>query len=191
MSYVVYDLAGVVLSICALPVLPFLLLTRNGRGFGERLGCIPEPLRALSRPLWVHAASVGEVLAAEPLIERLRQPDVPIIVSTTSVTGRETARTRLGVDAVMLLPIDLGWIVDRVMLQVQPRCLVIVETEIWPALIRAATRQGVPCVMVSGRVSARAAQRYALIRWLISSISPAEVGYSVSSRSKRMMEFLS
>lgn len=166
MSYVAYDLAGVVLSLFALPALPFLLLTRHGRGFGERLGHISESLRVLPRPLWVHAASVGEVLAAQPLIERLRQSDVPIIVSTTTVTGRETARARLGVDGVLLLPIDVRWIVDRVMRALRPRCLVIVETEIWPALIRAATRRGVPCVMVSGRVSARAAQRYSLIRWL-------------------------
>jgi len=165
-SYVAYDLAGVVLSLLALPVLPFLLLTRHARGLGERLGHIPESLRTVPRPLWVHAASVGEVLAAEPLIERLRQSDVPIIVSTTTVTGRETARARLGVAAVLLLPIDVRWIVGRVMRALRPRCLVIVETEIWPALIRAATREGVPCVMVSGRVSARAAQRYGLIRWL-------------------------
>jgi 3-deoxy-D-manno-octulosonic-acid transferase len=165
-SYVAYDLAGMVLSLCALPVLPFLLLTRHGRGFGERLGRLPDTLRALPRPLWVHAASVGEVLAAEPLIERLRQPEVPIIVSTTTITGRDTARARLGVDGVLLLPIDVRWIVDRVMRSLQPRCLVLVETEIWPALIRAATRHGVPSVMVSGRVSARAAQRYGLIRWL-------------------------
>jgi 3-deoxy-D-manno-octulosonic-acid transferase len=165
-SYVAYDLAGMFLSLCALPVLPFLLLTRHGRGLGERLGRIPDSLRALPRPLWVHAASVGEVLAAEPLIERLRQPNVPIIVSTTSVTGRETARERLRVDGVLLLPIDVRWIVDRVVRSLRPRCLVIVETEIWPALIRAATRHSVPCVMVSGRVSAGATSRYALIRWL-------------------------
>ena len=92
----------------------------------------------------MHAASVGEVLAAEPLIApvaRRGNPTRPIIVSTTSVTGRETARTRLAVDAVMLLPVDVRWIVDRVMRPVRPRCLVIVETEIWPALIRAAARQ--------------------------------------------------
>jgi 3-deoxy-D-manno-octulosonic-acid transferase len=66
----------------------------------------------------------------------------------------------------MLLPVDLRWVVGRVMRRLQPRCLVIVETEIWPALIRAAARQHVACVIVSGRVSERAAARYAWIRWL-------------------------
>lgn len=168
MSYAAYDLAGIVLGLLALPVLPFLLLTRHGVGLGERLGRLPAAVRTVRRPLWVHAASVGEVLAAEPLIAQLRtrQRDIPIIMSTTSVTGRETARTRLAVDAVMLLPVDVRWIVARVMQSVQPRGLVIVETEIWPALIRAAACQGVPCVIVSGRISERAAGRYARIRWL-------------------------
>ena len=162
-----YDLIGTALGFVALPFLPVLLLSRHGRGLGERLGRMPAAVRTLRRPVWVHAASVGEVLAAEPLIEQLRalQPDVPIMVSTTSITGRETARSRR-VDAVMLLPVDVRWIVDRVMRVVQPRCLVLVETEIWPALISAAARHGVPSVMVSGRVSARAARRYAWIRWL-------------------------
>jgi 3-deoxy-D-manno-octulosonic-acid transferase len=164
---IAYDIVGSALSVLALPFLPVLFLTRHGRGLGERLGRIPAAVRSLRRPLWVHAASVGEVLAAEPLIEHLRRhADGPILVSTTSITGRETARARLAVDGVMLLPVDVRWIVDGVMRTLQPRCLVIVETEIWPALIGAAARRRVPCVIVSGRISERAAARYARIRWL-------------------------
>jgi 3-deoxy-D-manno-octulosonic-acid transferase len=168
LGYVAYDFVGTVLGLLALPVLPALLLTRPGRGLGERLGFIPSAARGVGRPVWVHAASVGEVLASEPLIAQLRAqlPGVPIVVSTTSVSGRETARTRLAVDAAMLLPADIRWIVNRAMRLVNPRCLVIVETEIWPALIRAATRQRVPCLIVSGRISEGAARRYGWIRWL-------------------------
>ncbi len=168
LSYAAYDLAGIVLGVATLPFLPLLLLTRHGRGIGERLGRLPAAVRQLSRPVWVHAASVGEVLAAEPLIAQLRRqrPEFPVLMSTTSITGRETARTRLAVDAVMLLPADVAWIVDRVMRQVHPRVLVVVETEIWPALIRAAARHSVPCLIVSGRISERAAARYAWIEWL-------------------------
>jgi len=168
LSYLVYDVIGTVLGVLALPVLPVVLLTRHGRGLGERLGRLPSAVRTLHRPLWIHAASVGEVLATEPLIERLRaaQPDVPILVSTTSVTGRETARARLAVDAVILLPVDVRWIIDQVMQRIRPRGLVIVETEIWPALIRAAARQAVPCLIVSGRISEGSAGRYKWIRWL-------------------------
>ena len=183
MSYAAYDLAGIVLGILALPVLPFLLLTRHGAGLGERLGRLPASMRTVRRPLWVHAASVGEVLAAEPLIAHLRarQPNAPIIVSTTSVTGRETARARLAVEAVTLLPVDVRWIVDRAMQAVRPRCLVIVETEIWPALIRAAARQGVPCVIVSGRISERAARRYGRIRWLTRAVLAQVDAYAMQT----------
>ena len=168
LGYVLYDLLGVLLLLAALPVLPVLALTRAGRGLGERLGLLPPAVRTLRAPVWIHAASVGEVLAAEPLVQQLRRrrPDMPVLVSTTSVTGRETARIRLAVDAVMLLPVDLRWLVDRVVRHVQPRCLVIVETELWPALFRSAARHGVPCILVSGRISAGAAAGYGWVRGL-------------------------
>jgi 3-deoxy-D-manno-octulosonic-acid transferase len=169
LPHVVYDLVGHVVGLSALPVLPFLALTRHGRGLSERLGRVPATVRALHHPLWVHAASVGEVLAAEPLIQQVRreQPGLPIVVSTTTITGRETARERLAADAVMLLPVDIGWVVGGVLRALRPCALVIVETELWPALIRAAARHGVPCVLVSGRISARSARRYAWIGWLL------------------------
>jgi 3-deoxy-D-manno-octulosonic-acid transferase len=167
-SYAAYDLATTAVGLAVLPLVPFVLFSRHGRGLSERLGRLPPAVRRVRRPIWVHAASVGEVLAAQPLIEALRtdRADVPIVVSTTSVPGRETARARLSVDAVMLLPVDVRWIVESVLRRVQPACLVIVETEIWPALIRAAARRRVPVCMVSGRVSAAAAARYARLRWL-------------------------
>jgi len=165
LSDTVYDLAGVLLGLLALPLLPLLLLTRHGRGLGERLGRLPRAVRRLRRPVWMHAASVGEVLAAEPLVQQLRRqrPDLPLLVSTTSVTGRETARARLSADAVLLLPVDVACIIGAALRRVQPAALIIVETELWPALIRAAARQGVPRLLVSGRISARAAARYAWV----------------------------
>jgi 3-deoxy-D-manno-octulosonic-acid transferase len=168
LGYAAYDIAGIVLAVLALPVLPWLCLTRHGRGLGERLGMLPDAARTLDRPIWLHAASVGEVLATEALVTQLRQqyPHLPVVISTTTVTGREAARTRLPIDAAFLLPLDVGWVVDRVMRTLRPRCLVLVETEIWPALVRAAARAGVPRLIVSGRISERAAARYEWITWL-------------------------
>lgn len=168
LSFAVYDLLGTLVGLMAVPFLPLLALTRYRHGLGERLGWLPPAVRALRAPVWVHAASVGEVLAADPLVQQLRRqrPDLQVVVSTTSIPGRETARSRLGADAVMLLPIDVCWILSRVMRRLQPRCLVIVETEMWPALIHAAARRAVPAVIVSGRVSVRAAGRYVWVRWL-------------------------
>lgn len=171
-AYAAYDAAGLVLGLAAAPFLPLLRLTRYGRGLAERLGRLPLAARSLRNPVWVHAASVGEVLGAAALVEQLRQhwPDRQVLVSTTSVGGRETARARLGADAVMLLPLDIGPVVEHVVRVLQPCCLVLVETEIWPALIRAAARNRVPCVMVSGRISARAAARYRWVRWLMRAV---------------------
>jgi 3-deoxy-D-manno-octulosonic-acid transferase len=95
-----------------------------------------------------------------------------VLVSTTSLSGRETARQRLAASAVMLLPVDVSTVIDRVMRMVAPCALVLVETELWPALIRAAACHNVPCVLVSGRVSARAAARYARVRWLTRAVLP-------------------
>jgi 3-deoxy-D-manno-octulosonic-acid transferase len=165
-SYATYDLVGNALGLVALCGVPFLLMTRHGRGLAERLGRRPLALRSLRHPVWIHAASVGEVLAAQPLIQqlRVRRPDLPILISTTSVTGRETARAHLGAEAVMLSPLDLGWIVAHLLRRVQPCCLIIVETELWPALIRAASRRHTPVLVVSGRLSERSAVHYGWIR---------------------------
>lgn len=164
-AYLAYDAAGFPLRLAAALLAPLL---PRGSTLAERFGRIPLSAQSLPHPVWVHAASVGEVLAASALVDQIRRqwPARPVLVSTTSLSGRETARQRLVADAVMLLPLDVGRVVDRVMRAVAPCALVLVETEIWPALIRAAARQDVPCVLVSGRVSARAAARYAWVRWL-------------------------
>jgi 3-deoxy-D-manno-octulosonic-acid transferase len=178
-----YDIAGAVLTMGMLPFLPILLLTRHGRGLGERLGRMPVAARQLDRPVWVHAASVGEVLAAEPLIQQLRahRPELPILVSTTTVAGRETARSRLAVDAAMLLPADPPRIIERAMRRIRPRCVLIMETEIWPGLIRAAARRRVPCLIVSGRISVRAAARYRRVRWLTRAVLPQVSAFAMQS----------
>lgn len=183
LSYAAYDLTGTLLGLIALPCLPLLCLTRHRHGIGERLGWLPAAVRSLHRPVWVHAASVGEVLAAAPLIQQLRSqsPGCPILVSTTSLTGRDTARSRRAGDAAILLPVDIGWITDRVMRRIQPRCLILVETELWPALLRSAARHQVPAVLVSGRISERAARRYARVRWLTGAMMPHVSRFAMQS----------
>jgi 3-deoxy-D-manno-octulosonic-acid transferase len=168
-SYFIYQLFAYVGLFVATPFVPLLLLTRHGRGLGERLCFFPPSVRALRRPLWVHAASVGEVLAAEPLIREIRrhEPEAQVLLTTTTISGRETARARSGATAVMLLPLDVTFLMRRVIREVSPRALLVVETEIWPALFRVAAKHRVPIAVVSGRLSERAAARYAWIRTLL------------------------
>lgn len=164
-----YDVATSLAAVCALPLLPVLSLTRWGRHFRERLSWWPEEARSLECPIWLHAASVGEVLASDPLIRELKRlrPGVPILLTTTSVAGRDTAHQHCAADAVALLPLDVWWLTERVVDSVAPRALILIETELWPALIRSAKRRAIPVVVASGRLSARAAKRYQWIRPLV------------------------
>ena len=161
-----YDAIGIALGTLAAPTVPLLSVTRAGTGLGERLGQIPAAMRAVAagRPVWIHAASVGEVLAAAPLVDALRArwPERPVVFSTTSLTGRAAAQRLAGVSGAMLLAVDLRCIVEAALRAVAPRALIVMETEIWPALFSAADAAHVPVAIVSGRVSPGAARRYRL-----------------------------
>lgn len=166
---IAYDVATSLAALCALPLLPALSLTRWGQHLRERLSWWPKEIFSLERPLWLHAASVGEVLASDPLIREFKRlrPGVPVLLTTTSVPGREAARQRCAADAVALLPLDVWWLTERVVQSVAPRALILIETELWPALVRSVARRGIPVVVASGRLSARAARRYRWIRPIV------------------------
>lgn len=162
LAYWGYDALGGLAALVALPAWPWLRQRGFGDGIEERLGRMPAAAAALaSPPIWVHCASVGEALSATPLVTRLRErcPQRPLVVSTTTTTGRAVARDELRADIATLLPVDALHIVDRVFRRVRPRALLVVETEIWPGLFRAAARVGAPIAVVSGRVSARTVER--------------------------------
>ena len=132
---------------------------------GEALGFLPVQTSTTDDdPIWFHAVSVGEVQSSLPLLQRLReaQPTVPIVVSTGTATGRELAEAQLAglVDFVFRAPLDLAWCVSRVFRKLQPRLLLVTETELWPNYFFQADSLGVPAVIVNGRISDRAAPRY-------------------------------
>ncbi|MEW6691297.1 MAG: glycosyltransferase N-terminal domain-containing protein, partial [Pseudomonadota bacterium] len=122
--------------------------------WGERLGRIPD---LPDRPrLWVHAVSVGEVIAAAPLVRawRARHPDWAVLVTTTTPTGSAQVRRLFG-DAVehVYLPFDLPGAVRRFLAHARPTLGVIMETELWPNLFAEADRRGVPLVLANARLS--------------------------------------
>jgi 3-deoxy-D-manno-octulosonic-acid transferase len=168
MWYFLYNLVLSAGFACALPFTPFIALlgSRYRDGFIQRLGFYPKALLASlasARPLWIHAASVGEVRSVEPLVQELkaRAPQRKILISTFTSTGQRIAHRIGGVDGVILLPLDVLWIVRRALISFRPSALLIIETEIWPNLVREAFRQGVPTLLLSGRLSAKAFSRYA------------------------------
>jgi len=141
-------------------------------GLGQRLGRYPAGLAEVGarRPLWVHAVSVGETVAALPLLSALaaRRPDVPLVVSTVTPTGQATARERAReARAVFYFPFDLAAPVGRALETVRPRAVLLMETEIWPVFLLEAARRGVPVGIVNGRISDRSFRRYRLVRPLV------------------------
>ncbi|MCL4813987.1 MAG: 3-deoxy-D-manno-octulosonic acid transferase [Vicinamibacteraceae bacterium] len=142
---------------------------RDGKyldSMGARFG-MPPPARPGDGPLvWVHAVSVGETLAARPLLSALRErlPGHRLVVSTTTRTGQGVARSFGAlVDAVFYCPLDFAWSVGRVVEALRPHALVVMETELWPSLLREARRRGVKTMMANGRISETSATRYARV----------------------------
>jgi 3-deoxy-D-manno-octulosonic-acid transferase len=134
---------------------------------GQRLGYLPVSFNLdAEESIWVHAVSVGEVLAARPIIAGLREryPDLRLFLSTTTLSGQQIARGVSDVDAVFYFPFDFTFIVRRTLNLVKPRLFVMVETEIWPNLLRECRRRGVRTALVNGRLSPRSYPRYRLVR---------------------------
>ena len=177
-----YDAA---LALAAPFWLPYYALVRRPGhpGLLQRFGVYPPELRASwagpGPSVWVHAVSVGETLAALPLLAALRArcPGRRWVVSTTTPTGQRLARERLPADTtVFYVPWDLTPCVRRAIAVVRPRLFLALETELWPNLLLRLGAAGVPIAVVNGRLSARSFPRYrAVRRWLAPALEPVKV----------------
>jgi 3-deoxy-D-manno-octulosonic-acid transferase len=135
---------------------------------GQRLGYLPVSLNVDGEEsIWIHAVSVGEALTARALAADLKEryPRLRLYLSTTTIAGQHVARRSLQhVDAVFYFPFDWAFIVRRTLNIVRPRLFVMMETEIWPNLLRLCRARGVRTVLINGRISSRSYPRYRLIR---------------------------
>ncbi|BFU93772.1 MAG: 3-deoxy-D-manno-octulosonic-acid transferase [Nitrospira sp.] len=153
------------LLLLAAPVILCLLLAKKRcrRGLPQRFGLTQPPIRPDGRPLvWIHAVSLGEVVAVTPLVRELhrRHPDHRFAVSTVTETGREAVEQRLGgVAEHCYAPLDFPWVVSGMIDHLRPALYLFVETELWPNLLRRLHRAGVPTVLVNGRLSSRSFAR--------------------------------
>ena len=133
----------------------------------QRLGYLPITLNVDGdESIWIHAVSVGEALTARALIADLktRYPRLRLYLSTTTIAGQQVARKNLQhVDGVFYFPFDWSFIVRRTLGIVKPRLFVMMETEIWPNLLRLCRERGVKTVVINGRISSRSYPRYKLI----------------------------
>ena len=187
--YMLYDLA---LCLSAVVLVPYYLLRglrygKTRRGIRERLGWFdPGQLDVLAgrKVIWVHAVSVGETRAAVPLLKALRHryPDAALVISNVTETGRAIARELRDVDLCLFFPFDLSWAVRRVLRQVNPSLVLIIETELWPNFLRHLRNSNVPVLLVNGRFSDRSFPRYLMGRRLFRPLLKMLTAFCMQSR---------
>jgi 3-deoxy-D-manno-octulosonic-acid transferase len=143
---------------------------RYRAGLGQRLGRVPAALRAAvagRQVVWVHAVSVGEVLAATRLVAELEAglgAGWIIVVSTTTATGQALARERFADERVFFYPLDFAWTVRGYLRALRPKMLVLMESELWPRMLVECGRKGIPVAVVNARVSDKSFARGVRLR---------------------------
>ena len=170
-----YTLYNLILNVAFVIAFPYLLLRAalGGHGVKERMGRLSkgktERLRD-KKVIWFHAASVGEVKVLSTIIPEVKRggPQYAIVVSTVTKTGRiEAGRLLEGVELFFFLPVDLRRFVRRVLSRLRPEALILVETELWPNLIREARNVGCRVTLINGRISESSLRRYLLVKSLL------------------------
>jgi 3-deoxy-D-manno-octulosonic-acid transferase len=174
-----YFLYSALLAAGMILTLPYWLMqmSRHGKyrtGLGERLGKVSDRVALLAgeSAIWVHAVSVGEVLAASRLVEELRQrfPHHRVVVSTTTDTGQKQARKHFGSENVFYFPMDFAFAIRPYLRSLRPELVVIAETEFWPNFLRLAHASGARVAVVNARISDRSWPSYRRLRFLLSRV---------------------
>jgi 3-deoxy-D-manno-octulosonic-acid transferase len=168
--YSLYSVLVLIVAVIASPwfIYQALRYKKYVGSLGQRMGYLPVSFNMDGdESIWIHAVSVGEVLTARPLISDLkrRYPNLRMFLSTTTMAGQQLARRSVqDVDAVFYFPFDLGFVVRRTLDLVRPKLFIMMETEIWPNLLRECRGRGIKTAVVNGRLSARSFPRYKMIR---------------------------
>ena len=165
-----YNLLLLLLLPVLIPYHAYRSLSRGRRpAIRERLGALPEAELEGARGgcILIHAVSVGETMAALPLLRGLRSrfPDKRLIISNVTETGRSVALNSKAADLCIYFPFDYPFAVRSVLEKIRPELVVIMETELWPNFIRAAREMGIPVVLANGRISDRSFSRYLRFSW--------------------------
>ncbi len=170
--YTIYQLILTLLFYSALPaLLVYVWITGKHReGLRQRFGFYRQlPVNSRGPRIWLHAASVGEVQAADVLIAELRRqlPDADFVLTTMTLHGRKVAEEQLPADVICrLAPLDVPGVVDLAISAISPDIYVCIETELWPVLLRRLRKRSTPQVLVNGRMSERSAVKYYKHAWL-------------------------
>ena len=177
--YVAYTLFYLI-GLCAYAPRAIWRIIRSGTyrsGIRERFGKVPKHVANVQPgAIWVHAVSVGEVHAARGLLGHLAEllPEIPVVLSTTTDTGQALVK-KANTAACFYCPVDLPWAIRPYFDTLQPRAVVLVETEIWPNLLNACNQRDIPIALVNGRLSSSSLGSYrrlgCLMRKIVSQLS--------------------
>ncbi len=168
--FIVYDLLFILFALLYFPCL--LIRGKWHSGFKMRLGNLDHLAaeKLEGKPcLWIHAVSVGEVLAIVDLVQKLREvlPQYTIICSTVTKTGNQLAQEKLGDDCTIIYaPLDFSWVVRKFVNTINPKIYISTETEIWPNLYTALHKRSIPILQINGRISDKAFKGYQRVRFL-------------------------
>jgi 3-deoxy-D-manno-octulosonic-acid transferase len=171
-----YALYSALLACLLVLTLPYWLvqMMRHGKyraGLRQRFGAVPTALagRCEKPTIWVHAVSVGEVVASSAVVTGLRQkfPSHRVLVSTTTSTGQKLAAQRFGAESVFYFPLDFAFAIRPYLEALRPELVVVAETEFWPNFLRLAKRSGARIAVINCRISDRSLPGYKRFRlWL-------------------------
>jgi 3-deoxy-D-manno-octulosonic-acid transferase len=178
--YILYNIILLLLTVLLSPIILFKLITvpKYRGGISQKLGRVRKKVKRViqgSRPIWIHAVSVGEVMAVHPLVRELKKkyPGRKLILSTVTVTGNYTARQRVPeADAVFFFPFDYPWVVRRVIRRINPIIFLVAETELWPNFFRELNRAGIPAAVINGRISPHSYKNYRRLRAFFNVVFP-------------------
>lgn len=170
--FLLYEL---LLVLALLVALPYVLVTGVMRGkylanFPERMGFYRSP--AAEHDLWIHAVSVGETVAARPVVDEIlrRRPATSMVFTTTTITGQAQARRLFPEATVTYFPFDFAASVKRFLGHHTPRAFATMETEIWPNVTRLARARGLRLILANGRISDRSFPRYRAMRPIVARV---------------------
>lgn len=173
-----YLLYSIIYIVALIFLLPFEYIKRpkelRNRWLRERFGlCSKLQIPNSKLVIWIHAVSVGEVIAAVPLIMKIkdRYPSMEIVISTVTDTGQKVAKERMGDTArIIYMPFDLPFIVRNTVKNIRPSLFIVMETELWPNIIRILSRLGVPVLLMNGRISEKSFNGYKRLRFFIKDV---------------------
>ncbi len=171
---IIYQIFYIIFFIFYILTLPF--KKRRREGIPIRLGIYPDELKdRLSKRdnIWIHAVSVGEVMVAKVLVDRIKKDlsRYNIVISTVTETGNSVARKIMPADTTIIyLPLDITFAIERAIKLIRPVIFIIIETEIWPNLIRRLYKKSIPILLSNGRISPNSYRRYLLIRPILKNI---------------------